>query len=215
MDVPTQHRLRLRRGNNNIMKIFNPEGIEIGKYRKAYPELDSITEFEQLKEDELMIAWWFACESSPLKSEGQDRMNESAYKVYKDNEIAIAYAQDFVDGTLPNQELMLEAIDRMYKMSPSAREKANGMVCNMFDQYEVLLQKPLTYFTKADGTLDSAAYSRVRQIIRSELPKLIEQIEMGFGTHKNKEIKEREGHQNIDTFLKNKESGGVNHDNLD
>ena len=200
-----------------MIRIFNAENISVGQYRKAYPELDTMIEFEPLREDELMVVWWFANETSPLVEieDIGERIKLAAAKVYNDTDIAESFAKNYIEGVLTNQDIIDEAIERMKQVNPAARARAYGMVEKMFSQYEEALDKDMSEFKKADGSLDSAAFVRVRQIIRSELPKLVEQIETGFGTHKNKEVKDRAGHQNIDSFLKNKEASGIDQDKLD
>ena len=199
-----------------MTKIFDAEGIELGKYRKSYPELLTFEEFEPLKDDELAVCWWYACPSSPiLNMEDGQRMFQAAAEVWKSNEIAWAYSEEFMENRLPNQEQMLEAIERMKTINPTVREKAYGMVNKMFEQFEQLLDRDITQYKKADGTIDSNSYVAVRQRIQAQLPKLIEQMEAGFGTHKFKEMKERAGQQNIDEFLKKKETRKTDPSKLD
>ena len=135
--------------------IFDPRGIPIGKYRKSYPELETVPEFEPLKEDELRVAWWFSCQSSPIiDMPDEERMCKAAYEVWNDTEIAEAYSKSFTEQGLPTQELILEAIDKMGTFSPAARERANSMNLKIFDQYEDTLDEPKKNYKKADGTID-------------------------------------------------------------
>ena len=200
----------------DVIKIFDPEGIKNGQYRKVYPELRSIPEFETLKDDELKIVWYYSNITSELVhlyKDTTERMGQSAMKVLQDNEKAKKFTTEFCDGVLYNNEDIVNAIERMKKVSPNIRLDAYKMLDKIFNDYNTMMDVPITDYKKVDGSLDYNAYVSVRQKIQAQLQKLVEQIELGFGL--NKSAKERIGQDHIVNFLKTKQNAGNNITDLD
>ena len=201
--------------SDNLL-IYNPEGISIGEYRNKYPELKTIPEFQPLADFELIIVWYFSNPTSFYVYKYQnrnERMKAIVKEVYDDKEKGASFLNRFQMRTLNNQEDWDLAILRMGKIIPDARVKAREMTETIFNDYQMLLQLPLSEFTTGDkidkdgntfkGKTDYNQYLAVRKTVIGNLPELIEKVECGFGINKVGEMT-TEGQSIIEEFHKNK-----------
>ncbi len=189
--------------------VFDPEGVSPHNYRKEYPDLRNIPEFEKLTDVELITVWYFSNPTSPLVEKFRDiqrRMEESHYKATGNysRERSHKYAVDYTGGNLQNNDVLKEAIDRMGKVNLSIRLQANDIVSKIMEDFYTVVNTPLTDFKKADDQIDFNAYVASRKNVAANLDAIIQKVESGFGTKKVSDKKTSVGTNITTTYLKNK-----------
>lgn len=171
-----------------VIKIFNPEGVEISNYRDAYPDLSTIAEFNNINNDLLVFVWWYANPQSEfIRLPQEDRLKQSAYKVWKTKEEAHNFLRQYMDCVHKDLDSINIAIERMSRIRYDARFKAAQMVNRIFDDYTELLNKKANEFTKANGEVDYNGYFSIRKNILSALDDVISKVENGFGSKQKDE----------------------------
>jgi hypothetical protein len=197
--------------------IYNPEGISIGEYRNKYPELKTIQEFQPLADFELIIVWYFANPTSYYVYKFQDRnkrMEAIVKEMYKhEKDKGENFLIRFRMRTLNNQEDWDMAILRMSSIIPDVRFKFKKLADKVGQDWEELLNLPLSDFTTGDkvdkdgntykGKVDYAQYRQLRKDFIKDAPEIIRTIECGYGINKVGEMT-TEGQNIIEEFHKNK-----------
>ena len=203
-----------KKDNIDFITIFNPDGISSQNYRKEYPDLYNIPEFEDINDVELITVWYFANPTSPLVESVKDkrlRMQKSHFKATDgySAERSDHYAEDYINGALPNHDKIKSAIDRMSAMNPHVRTQASRMVEKMLSDFMDILQKDITEFKKgADGDIDFNAYILVRKRVMENLDVIIQKSESGFGTKKVSDKRTSVGENITELYLKKKANVG-------
>jgi len=195
------------------VSIFSPEGISPMLYRREYPDLLAIKEFDPLNDYELIMIWHYANPTSPLVYSIRDREKRMAQAYRLTNpevteEKATSFAYEFVNGSLVNAEVLRDAAERMSRISPDVRRQADKMVNSILSDYMEILDKDITEFVKGpDHDIDFTAYTMTRQRIVAHLDLLIQKVETGFGTKKASE-KKLVGEKISEKYLKQKANAG-------
>lgn len=191
---------------DEVIIVFNPEGVLPDDYRKRYPELETIAEFKSIKTRELIFVWYYSNPTSYLLyqfPEKKERVLQSATKAFGTPANAMTFSESFINRKLPNQSKIEEAIRRMEKILPTVRFQAMEMVNKCFDDLRDLLEKPLTDFTKSDGSVDINSYMAVRKSVLKELEDMVRIREIGFGISSKEDVK-IDGQSIIERYLKDK-----------
>lgn len=183
-----------------IVKIFNPENIEIGNYRDCYPDLNTIPEFTNINNDLLVFVWYYANPQSDFVKLPQDeRLRKSAYMVWQNEEDAKTFIRQYIDCTHKDLDYINVAIERMARIRFDVRYKASLLVNQIFDDYQELMKKKADEFLKSNGEVDYNGYFAIRKNILSALDDVISKTENGFGT-KNKEDNQLDGQSLLEEF---------------
>lgn len=166
--------------------LFDPEPYK--DIRVSYPELNSIPEFKPLSPQEMRFVWAYALPSFNGKWDtDRARMGESYYFAFGEGNSDIK--QRYVAGNMPEQVKI--AIERMKKFNPSARMRAKDMVNNMFTLFETMTNRKDSDFiddkTKEFNASAFNSYVNSCEKVSSMMPKIIEQLETGFGVEKKSE----------------------------
>jgi len=202
----------IEENDDMCVSIFSPEGITPMLYRREYPDLLAIREFEPLNDYELIMIWHYANPTSPLVYSIRDKEKRMAQAYRLTNpevteEKSAAFAYEFVNGSLVNAEILRDAAERMSRISPDVRRQADKMVNRILSDYMGLLDRDLDEFVKGDGDTDFTAYTMTRQRIVAHLDLLIQKVETGFGTKKASE-KKLVGEKIPEKYLKQKANAG-------
>jgi hypothetical protein len=109
--------------SKEALTIFNPEGISSQNYRKEYPDLYNIDEFNDINDTELITIWYYANPTSPYIQKIRDKQQRMAKSHFKatnsySQERSDHYAEEFIAGTLTNHDKIKVAIERMSKINP-------------------------------------------------------------------------------------------------
>jgi len=185
-------------------------GPQTGKHlKKMYPELANEPLFKEIKNDDLLFAWYLGNKSSPIDPDWAEeiRFKEAARQAYpNDAEKRNAYANKNVP------ESVRLAVEKMGTYSPKARELAartlQNHFHNMLEMSHVDVKKDFLYLDK-DGNelIDWTARNQYISSVKTAtevLPNLIKQVEDGFGIEKTK--KEESGTRPIDKFHNDKKN---------
>jgi len=156
--------------------IFDPRKIS-GSYFNTYPELKRIPEFENLKENEIKLVWYYANPTSPYAeiTDDKDRMKKSCSEVFKlnpDNRIP------YLKGDIPSNVSM--AISRMARMLPTHRNRAKEIIEKTFSELEGVAKLGIEGFRTSTGDIDYSKYVTTMASVRKELPELLKILEEGF-----------------------------------
>jgi hypothetical protein len=197
--------------------LFNPEGIKPEKYQLTYPELSRISEFAGLSGRKLVFIWWYANQTSPFLSDPalkEPNKHKRVEKALEKSGVNLSKVERDKWLKLEFDENILAAIDRMGKFDVSRRYRANSIVKRIFDNFELMTEEGLKGFSKiktveVDGEIttetntDYSKYIDASAKIVNTLPDLLERLEEGFGTDKNKSDDDDNGEFNSDWY-KNK-----------
>lgn len=191
---------------NDMIFVFSPMDIEPKDYRKTYPELNSIPEFEDIPNIDLVFIWYLENPTSPLFwkfKQKSHRIQKAIEKVY-DNTLDKKKKNDLLNQHFSPQ--WRQAMERMRQFGVDERYKAKKMIQKIFKDFEDVLSKPMNDFIKHDGTIDTKAYVSIRSEITDMLPDLIKKVELGFAVKVQGEQEEKEqmGQKYIENFLKEK-----------
>jgi len=185
-------------------------GPSTGKHlKKMYPELANEPLFKEIKNDDLLFAWYLGNKSSPVDPEWPEelRYKESARQaITNDVEKRNAYANKNVP------ESVRLAVEKMGTYSPKARELAartlQNHFHNMLEMSQVNVKEDFKYIDKEGNELiDWTARNQYISSVKTSvevLPNLIKQVEEGFGIEKTK--KEESGTRAIDKFHNDKKN---------
>lgn len=174
------------------MILYGPKN---GKDLKTlYPELRGVSEFEKLTDGELLCVWWYSNPTSPLITEGNipDKMR-----------IALAYEEAFgADGDSDRRKDYFSfnfpgriklAIDRMRSYNPTIRIRSKNIVEKILQNFEQMVNVNIDDFKTVDekGNVEINWTGRNNYVTSSAkisevLPRLIEQVEQGFGMSNDK-----------------------------
>lgn len=179
--------------------------------KKMYPELAAEPLFKELKNDELLFAWYVGCKSSPIDPDLEEtiRYRQAATQAFpnsqeKRNKFAAKNISD---------EIRL-AIEKMATYSPKAREIAARITQNDFHTLlkmsDVDINKDFNYIDK-EGVKRIDFGARKQHIdsikLRSEvMPNLIRQMEEGFGIEKTRKEEMGGGQKAIEKYHNDKKN---------
>lgn len=172
----------------------------------TYPELRGVEEFKKLSSQQMKFVWAYRCSSfnNDFKDiSDKERLGQAyEYAFGKEN---TPQKQKYLAYTMP--EPVKIAYERMAQFSPTARMRAAGMINKMFQTFESLVDAKPSDFKDEDGNINITAYntyinacSKVSEV----LPRLIEQIESGFGMSSKEESVTFKPQKAIDRFHDNK-----------
>jgi hypothetical protein len=193
--------------NSAWIGLFVPKNEK--DLRRQYPELEGIAELKALSAREVLFVWYYACKGSKLVHTVHN-LGERALIAIKKSRLELDRNKEteYTNGVFP--EKIKIAIEKMKTFSPKARNRARLMVEQIFDNYENLVKiDPETSFRLLDkeGTPVGIDWTGRKQYIDScekiaeTLPKLIRQIEEGFGSSdERKSVAEQRGTKSIDRF---------------
>jgi hypothetical protein len=185
-------------------------GPTTGKHlKKMYPELAVEPLFKEVKNDELLFAWYLGCKSSPIDPEWADEIKykQAAINAFpNDPEKRAQYSAK----NIPEQVRL--AVEKMSTYSPKARELAARTLQNHFhnllEMSQVDVKKDFQYVDKEGNELiDWTARNQYVSSVKTSteiLPNLIKQIEEGFGIEKSK--KEESGTRAIEKYHNDKKN---------
>jgi len=165
--------------------MFDPEGLKAVDYKSTYPELASISEFEDLGGRELIFVWYYANATSPLLRLEENKRVEEAMKLS-----GIKLSPEYIERYLKLQfgETLERAIAKMSSFLPGARYLGWQAIKAIFDQYIDIAHAGTSSFTKSVGSgeekedvIDYSAYTTTTSKISASLPNLIARLEEGFG----------------------------------
>lgn len=185
-------------------------GPSTGKHlKKMYPELANEPLFKEIKNDDLLFAWYLGSKSSPVDPEWPEelRYKESARQAITDN---VEKRNQYANKNVP--ESVRLAAEKMGTYSPKARELAartlQNHFHNMLEMSQVDVKKDFIYVDKEGNELiDWTARNQYISSVKTSteiLPNLIKQVEEGFGIEKTK--KEESGTRAIDKFHNDKKN---------
>jgi hypothetical protein len=191
--------------NGDIIYIFNPAGLKSEEYKKKYPELSTIPEFDDIRSLELIFIWYIANSTSWMYwnyPEIKTRIKKAIEQVY--GNAPPLEKVDWLEGKFSPR--MKQAIERMYKFKPDVRNKAKEMVDNVFNDYQEVLKMKITEFTDSKGEINTTAYVKSRVDILKQLPEIIKLQEMGFGVTMGSDVKKQDaiGQKVIENYHKQK-----------
>jgi len=196
------------------IKIFDPSGIKAEDYKHRYPELERISEFDELSAKALIFIWHYANPTSDLVlyehddyarvAEALKRSGFNPGKGEKDRILSLQFDSN-----------MAIAIRKMGNFDPGARFKAYMMIKNIYDHYQSIIDLgPNVFVTKEtsgkgeDATttelVDYKRYVDVSAKIADELPGLLTKLEEGFAIVNitGEEVKEDESSVMRDWHMK-------------
>jgi hypothetical protein len=171
--------------------------------RRQYPELSEVPEFKALSSSEMMFVWWYANITSPLNAteiDDKEKAIQAYEKSFKKTTDKVAYEN------LNFPERVRVAIERMIRFSPGARTRAKSIVEEMMKNFEDMVKVDMNEFKVADkeGNISIDWTGRNSYVnscakISDTLPRLISQMEEGFGVV-NQKGEELKGIKAIDKF---------------
>lgn len=179
------------------MVLFGPKnGRDL---KRQYPELNNVPEFDKLNISELLFVWWFSNPTSPLVTDDNLPEKQRAGFAYEE-----AFANKNED--VRNEYLSLNfpdrirlAIDVMRKFNPTVRIRARMIVEKILSKYEKMVDVEMDEFKTIDkdGNEEINWTGRNNYVssaakISETLPRLIEQVEQGFGVTESKAGEEGE-----------------------
>jgi len=185
-------------------------GPSTGKnLKKMYPELANEPLFKEIKNDDLLFAWYLGNKSSPVDPEWPEelRYKESARQAITND---VEKRNQYANKNVP--ESVRLAVEKMSTYSPKARELAartlQNHFHNMLEMSQVNVKDDFKYIDK-DGNelIDWTARNQYISSVKTSvevLPNLIKQVEEGFGIEKTK--KEESGTRAIDKFHNDKKN---------
>lgn len=150
--------------------------------KAEYPELDSIEEFSQLTQNDMMFVWFMENPDSPLKDikplgAKVDACIRKSYRLKGEGSLSIRDIERLQAGHFSDE--ISRALDRMKRFSPERRKQAKGMVDKVFEKFQKIISNPpdelLSDMTVQKNYIDNAIK------ITDSLPILIQRIEEGFG----------------------------------
>lgn len=184
-----------------IQILFKPQA---GKLKQIYPELKANKKFEDIPSDEFLFIWLYACASSPIDPDFNDkiRATTAAAEAIKD----LDKRRKFAEREFP--EKVKEAIEEMKKYNPDVRMVAKRIIQTTFINLEKLTKVDDNSFTyldeegnkKTDWTGRKQYVDSVAKISET-LPGLIEQMEHNFGISEQRN--DQPSKRSIDKFHEN------------
>lgn len=185
-------------------------GPSTGKnLKKMYPELANEPLFKEIKNDDLLFAWYLGNKSSPIDPNWPEelRYKESARQAFTND---VEKRNQYANKNVP--ESVRLAVEKMGTYSPKARELAARSVQNQFHAIlqtsEIDINKAFQYVDKEGNELtDWTARKQHFDTMKSnseQLPSLLKLMEEGFGIEKTK--KEESGTRAIDKFHNDKKN---------
>jgi hypothetical protein len=162
------------------LKLFQPT---LNDMRIDYPELMEIGSFKDLPPNDLKFVWHVSNRSSDLVRNKtlskEERWKAAANLVYGKISINTRKdVQEILSGDPP--ERIKEAIKDMVKFNPTLRLRAKFMAEYALDQVQQMLYVPADEMQGMDGDM-RAKYASFIFSSNKEIPKLIEQLERGYG----------------------------------
>lgn len=173
----------------NKYSLFKPRTL--AGLKRDYPELRRVPEFNKLSKNELLLAWYYGCEASPL-SEIQDkhkRMSRAIFYAYE-KDGAVQLSKDVIrryeDLELPHK--LEVAIEKMaqYRMGPRVRQKK--MVDKILNNFEKIISMDVEgpEFKNEDGEVD---FDKVKKYVDASvnvsknMDKILAMAEGSFGIY--------------------------------
>lgn len=150
--------------------------------REDYPELKKIKEFANLDGQDLKFVWFYANPTSPIA-----RKHKKNKLLRVKLAMANAYGNDFEDKdpkkfrefrdhNFPNT--ILVAIDKMRTFSLSYRSHARVAMEKAYGNILSIAETPLD---KIEDISDKKNYTNTVKEISNVIPKILSQLESGFG----------------------------------
>jgi len=150
-----------------------------------YPELAGIEEFKKLTSSELRLCWLIGNSSSPIFNlKRTEKIKEAMETVYGMGRIEskpdLLKLYHFKNGEADIPENVLNGINRMLHFNPDNRLRAKLLSQYMFDVMNkiVVVDKATLLTMDMD---DKKKYAELMIKVNSELPKMIDTLESGFG----------------------------------
>lgn len=197
--------------NNNEQEalLFYPKNER--DLRHLYPELSTMPDFKGLTGRDMMFIWWCENPSSPYVLEKLPdplRISNAIGQAW--GKIDTEKARAYISGNIPDN--IRRAMDKMASFDPPARIKAKIIVNKIFNNFEKIVDVDVTdvNFIDKDGNTDwskKKAYIDACTNVSDALPKLLKQLEEGFGiTVKDDKNTYGSGVKAIDRFHQNNKS---------
>lgn len=158
-----------------MIKIFEPTGRAM---RVEYPELNDIEEFHDLNDDQLRFAWFVGNPTSPSAGDKPHIRLRKALDSKLGKTLSEKDQKDYLKGKLPDE--LKAAVIRMENVEPSYRLSAR---LTTEEIYKNLNKIAYMESSKLDGLsmAEKKQYSETVLKIGTEMPKLVEALERGFG----------------------------------
>lgn len=178
------------RGDENPLfdlRLFEPKSNDL---RLDYPELAEVPEFKDMSPSDLKFVWYVSNRTSPIINlDKSERWREAAILAYGKNAVSSRNdVKDIIEGKMPDH--IKDAINVMVKYNPIFRLRARFIAEYSFDQIQQLLFVSQDHMAMMDGDMKKK-YTDFVFNANKELPKLIEQLERGYGVSiKNKKKEE-------------------------
>lgn len=156
---------------------------------RQYPELANVPEFKAIAGEEVLFAWYFGNQSSPVDPDWSETIRfktAASYAIKEEKK-----RQKYATGDIP--ENVKKAIEKMRAYSPEARMVAKRMIQTIFNNFQKLVDvNPAEFIVKEydaqnNITKEETDWTGRKQYIDScstiskTLPALLDQIEKGFG----------------------------------
>jgi hypothetical protein len=174
--------------------VFSPRGTR--DLRVYHPELSTVDEFKPLTAVELRFVWCFSVLYLDVKN-FKDRITKSVVDSYGKN------IDEWDLNKLINNEIPIKlerAIEKMISFDPTPRLKARYITERIFSAYNTIVdidvKEAFTVRKKTlDGTLieEEMDWGKLSQFVNATskiteaIPKMIEELEQGYGFGKSKE----------------------------
>jgi hypothetical protein len=182
--------------DNKKMILFGPKNEK--DLKRQYPELANTPEYDKLTAGELLFIWWYANPTSPLITDDNvpDKIRvglayEEAFKSHPNQD----RKDKFLSFDFPDRIRL--AIDKMKSYNPSARIRSQMIVNKILQNFEAMVNVDtddfVTESTDEKGKIVKEINFTARNNyvnscskISETLPRLIEQVEQGFGVTESK-----------------------------
>lgn len=185
-------------------------GPTTGKHlKKMYPELALEPLFKEVKNDELLFAWYLGCKSSPIDPDwGEEiRYAQSALMAFPND---LLKRKQYAAKNVPDDVKL--AVEKMATYSPKARELAartlQNHFHNMLEMSQIEVKKDFQYIDKEGNELiDWTARNQYMSSVKTAteiLPNLLKLMEEGFGIEKSR--KEENGTRAIEKYHNEKKN---------
>lgn len=183
--------------------IFKPRA---GRQIKLdYPELNSFPVFQNLRNDEMLFVWYYACEASPIfrMLKDRDRVDEALKLSFfrtRGTSVAQDLKEQYLAGNFPPK--ILDAINEMSKFKIGPRIRAKMIIEKSFDNIEKILDVDASddsMFMNKDKEVDftkKKAFVDTVSKAMDILPSLIKQLEGNFSL-----VEDKKTAGDIDTAL--------------
>lgn len=173
-----------------MIKIFEPTGRSM---KQEYPELNDIEEFRDLSDEQLRFAWFVGNPTSPTAEDKADTRMRKALDSKFGATLSGKQKKKYMVGKLPDE--LKAAVIRMELIEPSYRLSARLTTEEIYKNLNKIVYLESTTL-QVMSMAEKKQYSETALKIGTEMPRLVETLERGFGVKTdsgkddNKEISE-------------------------